>query len=28
MVKRYSHLSEDHTRDVVEKMNSKIFKPK
>ena len=25
MVKRYSHLSEDHTRDVVEKMNDKIF---
>lgn len=25
MVKRYSHLSEDHTRSVVEKMNSKIF---
>jgi len=27
MVKRYSHLSEDHTRDVVEKMNDKIFEP-
>ncbi len=25
MVKRYSHLSEDHTKDIVEKMNSKIF---
>ncbi|MGI9360720.1 MAG: tyrosine-type recombinase/integrase [Parasphingorhabdus sp.] len=25
MVKRYSHLSEDHTRAVVEKMNDKIF---
>ena len=25
MVKRYSHLSEDHTRSVIEKMNSKIF---
>lgn len=25
MVKRYSHLSEDHTRDVVEKMTGKIF---
>lgn len=26
MVKRYSHLSEDHTRSVIEKMNSQIFK--
>ena len=25
MVKRYSHLSEDHTQSVVEKMNEKIF---
>jgi integrase len=25
MVKRYSHLSEDHTRDVVERMNKKVF---
>lgn len=25
MVKRYSHLSEDHTRSVVERMNSRIF---
>jgi len=25
MVKRYSHLSEDHTSDVVKKMNQKIF---
>ena len=25
MVKRYSHLSEDHTKDVVERMNDKIF---
>ena len=25
MVKRYSHLSEDHTKDIVEKMNKKIF---
>lgn len=27
MVKRYSHLSEDHTRSVVEKMNQVIFTP-
>ena len=27
MVKRYSHLSEDHTRQVVEKMAGKIFEP-
>ena len=25
MVKRYAHLSENHTRDVVTKMNEKIF---
>ena len=25
MVKRYSHLSEDHTRDIVTKMNKNIF---
>lgn len=25
MVKRYSHLSESHTRDIIEKMNEKIF---
>jgi len=27
MVKSYSHLSEDHTRSVVEKMAGKIFEP-
>jgi integrase len=27
MVKRYSHLSEDHTRDVVERMVGNIFEP-
>ena len=27
MIKRYSHLSEDHTRKVVEKMAGKIFEP-